>query len=63
MEHTRIQKTLSRLCPECHGRLQIILRSEIIKGVEYSKSFVECENCTYQELYRDFTNKNATQIK
>lgn len=57
MKHTHIQKTLSRRCPECNGQLQIVCHYETVNGVKYSKSFVECENCFYQKLHRDFTNK------
>ena len=57
MKRSHIQRTLGKKCPECGGRLRIILRAEIINGVEYGKSFVECERCFYKELYRDLKNK------
>lgn len=57
MKHTHIQKRLSRRCPECDGQLCIMAHDEIVNGVKYSKSFVECENCFYQKLYRDFTGR------
>lgn len=59
MKHARIQKVLSRTCPECGGKLRIVLRSETINGVEYSKSFIECLNCNYKKLYRDLINKSS----
>ena len=53
MSHEKIQKRLSRKCPECGSQLYIVLRSEVVDDVEYFKSYIECQNCFYEELYRD----------
>lgn len=61
MSHSHIQKTLSRKCPECGYRLNQVLRVEEVDGIKYSKSFIECPNCFFEELHRDLTrgdNKN-----
>jgi len=57
MKHARIQKTLSRRCPECGGTLHIVCYTKDVRGVKYSRSFVECVSCGYSKLHRDFSNK------
>jgi uncharacterized protein with PIN domain len=57
MSHSHIQKTLSRRCPECGAQLNQVLRVEKIDGIEYSKSYIECPNCFFEELHRDLTTK------
>lgn len=55
MSHSKTQKILNKECPECGHRLFIVLRTENINGVEYSKSYEVCKICFYEELYRDYT--------
>lgn len=49
----KIQKVLSKKCPECGARLTVIEEKEIIFGISYSTHMVECPMCGYDDVYRD----------
>lgn len=50
----KVQKTLSRCCPECGKRLSLVTEEVTEKNIDYSVStFIECSSCDYRELYRD----------
>lgn len=56
----RIQKILSKKCPECGARLTVIEETEIVDGISYSIPMIECFNCGYGDLYK---NNKKNRVK
>jgi hypothetical protein len=47
------QKSLNKRCPECDGgNLVLVAYTENKNGVEYTKTYIECEICDYSQEFK-----------
>ena len=54
MDKKKIQKTLNKKCPDCYGKLELVIRTQNLGGVSYSISYEECSDCGYQKKINNF---------
>jgi RNase P subunit RPR2 len=58
----KLEKKLSRPCPDCEGALIKVMRLETDEGVSKEVQWVECEECGYEEKFHVAKKRSKEEL-
>jgi len=58
MNKKKVQKKLSKKCPDCYGDLELVIHTTEYDGVSYCDTYEECLECGYQKKVVNKHNRN-----